>query len=658
MFFADRLRAGELPLWNNLVGHGYPLVGESQTGAFYPFYLLFYSTLDVISAYNAVHLLHYVLTFLLTWMYARKIGLAVFGALLAALVYTYGWFPPRSCLEWAIVGGTYLPAALWCAESFLQSCRLRYAILLSLTLGLQLLAGHYNLAFITHLVLLVYIPLRIWFADANLTGPVERRRGRSLLICAAAMLVGFSVAAVQLLPSWQLKQSSQRAVVGSDVQRHAETGYDPGYGHLPPLYVSQIVAPWYWYTTYGDLDAAIGDPRLLPINSQTNKIEAHLYFGQVPLALIVAGLFFGRLRWNGETRLLWLWCFLGLAALVYATGWLLPLTRHLSGFSFFTGPGRFGMVTTLAAALFAGTILEKLQRERFRGRFLSGLFLTVAFGLTLVDLFLVSRAVTNTTMVSTSAFNFREQSEIRRILLVGNSHPRLLAPGANLATLTGVSSTPPYLGLGPAVYFDPRLRMPALPKKETEQRPAQSAADGQVEWLQHAGVTHVLSFKPLNLDDWPVRLLFRNADAMLNRAWAKPFYEPLYLYELQGGRDRVAFADPQPGDLVRIAEYNANRVTIEANSATGGRLVLTDLMSPGWNVSIDGQPAPAIEFEQMYRAVDLKPGRHTVVWIYEPSSVYWGAIVSLAALLLLAAVGHVRYWHPRWLCLFDEEPDP
>ncbi|MCH8147499.1 MAG: hypothetical protein IH987_05820, partial [Planctomycetes bacterium] len=35
-FLVDRLRAGEFPLWNNLVGHGYPLIAESQTGALYP----------------------------------------------------------------------------------------------------------------------------------------------------------------------------------------------------------------------------------------------------------------------------------------------------------------------------------------------------------------------------------------------------------------------------------------------------------------------------------------------------------------------------------------------------------------------------------------------------------------------------------------------
>ena len=100
----------------------------------------------------------------------------------------------------------------------------------------------------------------------------------------------------------------------------------------------------------------------------------------------------------------------------------------------------------------------------------------------------------------------------------------------------------------------------------------------------------------------------------------------------------------------------SNRVVIETTSKSGGRLILTDLMYPGWNVFIDGEPAKAITHERMYRAVDLPAGRHQVVWSYQPASVYWGAAISLIALLLLAAITHIRYWHPRLLAVFDQEP--
>ena len=48
----------------------------------------------------------------------------------------------------------------------------------------------------------------------------------------------------------------------------------------------------------------------------------------------------------------------------FAGGWLLPIGRHLPGFSFFRGPGRYGIVATLTIALLAGHPREK---HSFRG---------------------------------------------------------------------------------------------------------------------------------------------------------------------------------------------------------------------------------------------------------------------------------------------------
>ena len=104
-FYAERLAEGEIPLWHNRTGFGYPLLAESQTGVFYPPHLLLYRCFDVNTAYNLNQLLHYALTFLLTWRYAREVGLRNPGALFASLIFTYGWFPSRLCLEGAIVGG-------------------------------------------------------------------------------------------------------------------------------------------------------------------------------------------------------------------------------------------------------------------------------------------------------------------------------------------------------------------------------------------------------------------------------------------------------------------------------------------------------------------------------------------------------------------------
>ncbi len=539
-YFADALRAGTLPFWNNLVGHGYPQVAESQTGVFYPLHWVLYPILSLNTAFSASIVAHYVLAFLFTCLYARRIGLSYLGAGLAALVYTYGWFPPRVCLEWSIIGGTWFPLALWCAESFLQTRLWRFAILLTLVLAIQMLAGHFILAFITQLTLLLYVPLRLWFAAGDLPKEFKPSRRATCGGLALAAAAAFFVAAVQLLPTWELKQLSQRQAVTDE--------HDPGYGYIPPLYLTQIALPWIWYPDESSLNLVT-----TPGGSRTNRVEAHLYFGLIPLGLLLYGVWCSR---KALDRRLAVWMILGLAALVYTTGWLLPVTKHLPGFSYFEGPGRFGVVTTLAAGLIAGAGFAEVVRQSpnaarrllamvmpiRRGGFRRGwrpsaacLVVIAVFSGTVADLFVVSRIVTFAFLVSDPPANHLAESPLRRYFSE-QSHPsRVFSEAKNLPSLLGTATEPVYLGLGPAQYFDPELNLPnPLPY-------ATPPTKGQLDWFHRAGVTHFLSFGPADERRWSARLVWQGADLFLNRALGRPADEQFYLYELSGGRGRVAW---------------------------------------------------------------------------------------------------------------------
>ena len=65
-FYAEQLQQGHSPFWNDRVGHGYPMLAESQAGVFYPPHLALYTWLEVNTAYSLSHLLHYVLAFVFT----------------------------------------------------------------------------------------------------------------------------------------------------------------------------------------------------------------------------------------------------------------------------------------------------------------------------------------------------------------------------------------------------------------------------------------------------------------------------------------------------------------------------------------------------------------------------------------------------------------
>lgn len=625
--FAQSVNRGVFPMWNNRTGWGYPLIGESQTGVLYPFTWAFYLPLDLNTAYNANHLTHYILAFLFAWLYARRLNLRTTPALLAAVVYVYGWFPPRCSLEWAIIGGTWLPAALWTTEGFLQTSRKPWLCGLAVVLAMQLLAGHFAIAFITLLTLTVYAPLRLWLVERDGADASARPApGRAVLQLSCAIVIAFLLAAVQLLPTWELKAHSQRAEVTEE--------HNPEYGHMPPMYVSQLVASWWFlYAEDVDTDAQIRGMKFLASDARTNKTEAHLYFGLLPLGLMIISLFRGQLF---RRDLSTVWAVIGFLFLLYTPGWLVPITQHLPGFSFFEGPARYGITTTLAAAMVAAMAVNGFVQ--WKPKFGNVVCIAIV-AVTVCELRVVARQVAVARMVPTPPISLREQSPISRYFDNRGHNVRLFAPGANMPSLYGEAAMPIYLGLSPAEYFTPHLMLPPGPNFCGRGNGTPPSTE-QITWLQRAGITHVLSEQRFQSD--ALVLVSDTPDVMLNAAWGRPMDEPIYLYELRDGRPR-AYTDA--GD-VRIDTLSANAVVLEANMDKPGTVVLTDLMFPGWTVhavkdgvvDLTAKPKPKQPNvpAETFRTVALPDaGRYLIHWKYQPNSVYFGAAVSGVAWLSL-----------------------
>jgi hypothetical protein len=56
--FSAAIKNGRLPVWNDLWGYGFPGIGESQMGVYYPPHLLLYGLLSTEQAYVASLVLH------------------------------------------------------------------------------------------------------------------------------------------------------------------------------------------------------------------------------------------------------------------------------------------------------------------------------------------------------------------------------------------------------------------------------------------------------------------------------------------------------------------------------------------------------------------------------------------------------------------------
>jgi hypothetical protein len=94
---------------------------------------------------------------------------------------------------------------------------------------------------------------------------------------------------------------------------------------------------------------------------------------------------------------------------------------------------------------------------------------------------------------------------------------------------------------------------------------------------------------------------------------------------------------PGPAGTARIVSEEPERVVVEAVARRPAELVLADLHYPGWKVTLDSAEAPLHRVDYLLRGTTLPPGRHRVVFSYEPLSWRIGWIFSLVALAGLAA---------------------
>ena len=80
----------------------------------------------------------------------------------------------------------------------------------------------------------------------------------------------------------------------------------------------------------------------------------------------------------------------------------------------------------------------------------------------------------------------------------------------------------------------------------------------------------------------------------------------------------------------RIAHYGNTEVIVDAESPSGGFLLLTDVWHPWWRAEVDGAEVPILKADVLFRAVALTPGRHEVRFTFHP---FAGALAELAAKL-------------------------
>ena len=337
---AQIVRSGHLPIWNPYIFSGMPLLGAAQGGILFPlnwFYLVFAAS----TSSNLMVLSSFMVAALGAFLYARSTRTSIAGAAVTSLVWQAGGFLVNQISHINIVQtAALLPWVLWAVERYAASGSRKYAALIAVFVALQFFAGHQQ-AFTYALLLAV--------AYAVVMGAVDLRQRKRYLTSVGFVCVGLLLAAVQILPTWELLRNSLRDAASYDFF----TSFS-----LPKRFVLTFLAP---YVMGG------GDGRLFraPYLGPSFYTEYVPYAGVISIVLVVVVVWFSR---DWRTRF---WLGVVVVGLLLAFGRYAPfslnaIVYYVPLLNLFRVPARHLLEVHFAVAVLAGRGLSCLESLRWR----------------------------------------------------------------------------------------------------------------------------------------------------------------------------------------------------------------------------------------------------------------------------------------------------
>lgn len=202
LFAARELRAGRLALWNPHQFCGCPFAANGQSAIFYPPNWLL-ALMDVRWGMGLLAALHAFIAAGLTFAFARRIGMAAPAAAFGGIAFAWGGFMTGWLeLPTLVNAATWLPGALLGVTLVFERSRWGAAVLAA-SLGLSLLAGHFQIAAYVWLTTILYAGLRAVWEGVN------HRAWHPGTLAAGFVLAGL-VGAAQAVPTLELIATSPR----------------------------------------------------------------------------------------------------------------------------------------------------------------------------------------------------------------------------------------------------------------------------------------------------------------------------------------------------------------------------------------------------------------------------------------------------------------
>ena len=344
------LETGQVPLWNPYIMGGLPYVAGQHGDILYPTaWLRLLLPIDV--GMNLGFFLHYILAGIFTYAFLRAMKCGWVGAVVGGLAYQLSGIIasyPSPGHDGKLFVSALLPLALLGLTWAIRDRKYEGYGLVALTVGLSLLSPHYQM---TQYALLTMGLFALYLAFDERSRSGWPRFAGTLGVASIAVVVGFGVAAIQVLPFFEYLPFSTRSEAVRPGFEWA-TSYAIPWDHVPEFFLGGFVGSslrGYW------------GPNPIKFHSE--------YLGLAVVALSILG---ASSLWRTNRKLVWWLGGIATLFLLVALGGSTPFYRlwwsvvpyvkstRAAGMAFF--------IVAFAVAVFAGFGAQQLATSMKRGQ--------------------------------------------------------------------------------------------------------------------------------------------------------------------------------------------------------------------------------------------------------------------------------------------------
>ncbi len=665
---ARQLQHSELPLWDPHTWNGQPMLGQAQPGTAYPLnWILFLiprtrGHIPVLALQWFFIIIHYMAA-LFCFLLCRDLGRSRAASLIAALIFSLASYVGTTDWPQMLNGAVWAPLVLMFLLRAVRGRRpLVSAALCGTCLGMAWLAGHHQVPIYTTLTM-----SGVWLFYILRRGRIDWNIAK---LAAVSLVFLFLVGALQILPAQEY---------GKLAKRWAGADHELSWNEPVPYYVHQEYS-MYPMSLYGIVIPGMArhaDPYLGFVafslalfavaaawKHHSVKIFAAIALGGIVYSLGHNSVFHGVLyslvpmvekaRVPSMAVIIW-----GLGAAVLAAfgvdHFALPASSLWSR-RYVLGALAFGLLIYTMAL---GTMFVHKMSWETDDR----VGITALVGVLLAALLYAWR----------SGSIGGKQSIALLILLMllelGNNSGFQFPHRSNKEMMSFMTKIVSNKDIAEYLHHQPG---PFRVEVETEQLAANWGSYYNLDIIKALLASVTINVLNTEFHTWQTRLLFGvrytvsekpplgdSRDVFTGASGLKVFENPSAFPRAWSVHNLVHVKDPAEGralindhldemrlkaftldkpvalqtcgapDTVTVTKYAGEKLSIKAEMACQGMVVLSDTFFPGWKATLDGKPVEIQEVNMAMRGVVTPQGTHEIVMRYRPMSVYLGALFTM-----------------------------